>query len=154
MAGESPAEPSESIPDPGGKNVVDFATAEHPGRRCKRSVRLLPPSKRRLLFLAAGVQISLGLLDLLGIALVGLLAAVGGVGAPGSPAIPAPSRELLTALGLGDLTTTQLSALIAVTAVFVLVAKTALAAVMQRRDLPVPRQPAGRRVGAAGARRS
>jgi len=82
--------------------------------------------------LAAGVQVSLGLLDLLGIALVGLLAAtaVSGTGLGGVP----PQVEAITdALGLGGLTATQLSVVLAVTAVFVLVLKTALAALMARR---------------------
>jgi ATP-binding cassette subfamily C protein len=131
MAGESPAEPSESIPDPGGKNVVDFPPQSIPAS-VRRSIRLLPPSKRRLLFLAAAVQISLGLLDLLGIVLVGVLATVA-LSATGIATIPTQVQTVLDALGLGGLTTTQLSAVIAVTTVAVLVAKTAVAAAMQRR---------------------
>ena len=131
MADESPAEPADPIPDRGGKNVVDFEP-EGIWSSLKKSVRLLPPSKRRLLFLAAAVQVSLGLLDLLGIALVGVLAAVA-VSGTGISSIPSSVQTVLDKLGLGNLTITQLSAVIAVAAVFVLVLKTALAAVLQRR---------------------
>ncbi len=51
----------------------------------------------------------------------------------GISTIPAPVQTILDALGLGGLTVTQLSAVVAVAAVTVLVAKTALSAVMQRR---------------------
>lgn len=131
MTDESPVESSASPPDPGGKNVVDFPPQSIPAS-VRRAVGLLPPSKRRLLFLAAAAQISLGLLDLLGIALVGVLATVA-VSATGISGIPEPVQSALDAIGLGDLSATQLSALIAATAVLVLVAKTALAAVLQRR---------------------
>ncbi len=78
------------------------------------------------------MQISLGLLDLIGIALVGLLAAiaVSGVGATG---IPPVVTRFLDAVGLGDLTVSQLSVLVAVAAVVVLVSKTAFSAIMQRK---------------------
>ncbi|MEI6637821.1 MAG: ABC transporter ATP-binding protein, partial [Planctomycetota bacterium] len=98
----------------------------------RKAVHLLTPGKRRLLFAAAAVQVSLGLLDLLGIALVGVLAAVA-VSGTGISTIPAPVQSFLDRVGLGGLTITQLSAVVAVTAVVVLVAKTALSAVMQRR---------------------
>jgi ATP-binding cassette subfamily C protein len=119
------------IVDRGGKNVVDF---ESEGIRTalRRAIRLLTRRNRRLLYLAGGIQISLGLLDLVGIALVGVLAAVA-VSGTGISTVPAPVSALLNWLGLGGLTTIQLSGLVAVTAVAVLVAKTALSAVMQRR---------------------
>ena len=126
----TPAASGEPV-DRGGKNVVDFPRESIP-RSVKRAIRLLPPSKRRLLFLAAAVQVSLGLLDLLGIALVGVLAAVA-VSGTGISTIPAPVESFLDRLGLDNLTVTQLSAAIAVTAVVVLVLKTGLAAIMQRR---------------------
>ena len=65
---------SEGVSDRGGKNVVDFER-DSIVNSLRKAVRLLPPGKRRLLFAAAAVQVSLGLLDLLGIALVGILAA-------------------------------------------------------------------------------
>lgn len=121
----------EGAPDRGGKNVVDFER-DTIVNSLRKAVRLLPPGKRRLLFAAAGIQVSLGLLDLLGIALVGILAAVA-VSGTGISMVPAPVQTVLDTLGLGDLTITQLSAVVAVSAVTVLVAKTALSAVMQRR---------------------
>ena len=66
---------SEGIADRGGKNVVDFER-DTILSSLRKAVRLLPPGKRRLLFAATAVQVSLGLLDLLGIALVGVLVAV------------------------------------------------------------------------------
>lgn len=132
MAGRDRDDASASTaPDPGGKSVVDFPSQGIPAS-ARRAVGLLPPPKRRLLFLAAAGQISLGLLDLLGIALVGVLATVA-VSATGISGVPSPVQSALDAVGLGNLSATQLSALIAVTAVLVLVAKTALAAVLQRR---------------------
>ena len=122
---------SEGVSDRGGKNVVDFER-DTIVNSLRKAVRLLPPGKRRLLFAAAAIQVSLGLLDLIGIALVGILAAVA-VSGTGISTVPAPVQTVLDALGLGDLTITQLSAVVAVAAVTVLVAKTALSAVMQRR---------------------
>ena len=45
----------------------------------RRAIALLPAGQSRLLLAAAAIQASLGLLDLLGIALVGLLAAIAAV---------------------------------------------------------------------------
>ena len=80
MAEQIPEEPvlppgDAPIVDRGGKGVVDFAP-EGARSAVRRSLGLLPGGQRRLLALAAGVQISLGLLDLLGIALIGMLAAI------------------------------------------------------------------------------
>ncbi len=122
-----------------GLNVVDF---ESPGviPSVRKAVTLLPPAKRRLLFLAAGLQISLGILDLIGIALIGLVAAVAvsGVGAVANsdstaPATPDWVTNLLARVGLEDLTISQLSVILAVAAVLILVLKTVLSALMSRR---------------------
>lgn len=131
MTDQPTPEPSGAFVDRGGKNVVDFER-DTIVNSLRKAIRLLPPGKRRLLFAAAAVQVSLGLLDLLGIALVGVLAAVA-VSGTGISIVPAPVQSILDTLGLGDLTITQLSAVVAVAAVTVLVAKTALSAVMQRR---------------------
>jgi ABC-type multidrug transport system fused ATPase/permease subunit len=93
---------------------------------------LLPRGRRRLFVLAAAVQVSLGLLDLLGIALVGLLATVA-VSGTGLASIPSGVSSLLDTVGLGGLTVSQLSVVIAGAAVIVLISKTALSAVLQRR---------------------
>lgn len=114
-----------------GLNVVDF---DSPGvvPAVRKAVDLLPPGKRRLLFLAAGVQISLGILDLIGIALIGLVAAIA-VSGIGSAGIPSWAQGFLDQVGLGGLTISQLSVVLALAAVTILVLKTVLSAVMSRR---------------------
>ena len=129
------ADPNLETPEPedagGSLNHVDFATPKI-SWSLRKAVSMLPDGKRRLLYIAAGAQVALGLLDLIGIALIGLVAAVAvsGIGATG---IPPAATSILDALGLGDLTVSQLSVLIALTAVVVLVAKTGLSALMTRR---------------------
>ena len=91
--------PLEGAPNRGGKSVVDFER-DTVSNSVRKAVRLLPPSKRRLLLAAAVIQVSLGLLDLLGIALVGILAAVA-VSGTGISTVPAPVQVVLDSLGLG-----------------------------------------------------
>jgi ABC-type multidrug transport system fused ATPase/permease subunit len=121
----------EEFVDRGGKSVQDFQP-EGTVLSVKRSLRLLPPGRRRLFIAAAIVQVSLGLLDLLGIALVGILAATA-VSGTGLGTVPTSVTRITDALGLAGLTVTQLSGLLAVLAVFVLVLKTALSAYMSRK---------------------
>ena len=113
-----------------GLNVVDFEKTSL-WWSVRKAVSLLTPRKRRLLYLAAGVQVSLAFLDLLGIALIGLVAAVAisGVGITG---IPSWAQEAIDALGLGGLTISQLSVLLTLVAVFTLVTKTIASAFMSR----------------------
>ncbi len=122
-----------------GLNVVDFPSQKIP-QAISKAVSLLPPQKRRLLFLAAGVQVSLGLLDLVGIALIGLVAVVAVTGvdsittsAPSSPNLPSWADSILTSLGLEGITFSQLTVIIALSAVGILVLKTVLSAIMSRR---------------------
>jgi len=111
--------------------VVDF---DHPSivTAIKQAIGLLPREKRRLLVLATAIQVSLGLLDLLGIALIGLVAAVA-VSGVGVATVPAKAQSVLNAIGLEELTATQLSVILALAAVTILVLKTGLSAYMSRR---------------------
>lgn len=114
-----------------GLGVADFAPSSVQSA-VRRAIRLLPPGRRKLLFLAAGVQLSLGLLDLLGIALVGLLGAVA-VSGVGSSGMPAQVQSILERFGLEGFTISQLSVIVALAAVSILVLKTVLSALLTRR---------------------
>jgi ATP-binding cassette, subfamily B, bacterial PglK len=98
----------------------------------RKSISLLDPRKRRLLIIAGGLQVSLGLLDLIGIAIIGLVAAVA-VSGLGVSDIPSPVQKVLDSIGLSGLTVSQLSVILALSAVTILVAKTGLSALMARR---------------------
>lgn len=128
---EVPSQASVSVPDRGGKSVQDFAP-ESAWKAVQRSIALLPRQRRRLFVLAAVIQVSLGILDLIGIALIGLFAAtaVSGTGVGMMPQLVSRVTDLL---GLSDLTVTQLTIILAVAAVLVLVLKTASSAYMARR---------------------
>lgn len=131
MSGRSERLPNEPDNSHNGLSVADF---ENPGvfTSIRQAVELLPREKRKLLFLAAAIQVSLGLLDLIGIALVGLVAAVAvsGISLTG---LPSWAENLLDKFGLADLTVSQLTVLIAVSAVLILILKTVLSALMSRR---------------------
>ena len=115
----------------GGLSVTEFSS---PGiwTAVRQAIHLLPRNKRRLLFLGAAVQVSLGLLDLIGIALIGLVAAIV-VSGLGVASLPSSIQNVLDTLGLGDLSVSQLSVTVALAAVVILVAKTLLSALMTRR---------------------
>jgi ATP-binding cassette subfamily C protein len=129
------ADPDLVTPPPdsegGSLNHVDFAPPKVTWA-VRKAVSMLPPGKRRQLFIATGLQVALGLLDLVGIALIGLVAAVA-VSGIGASSIPPWATSLLDTLGLGGLTISQLSVILALVAVLVLVAKTGLSAFMMRR---------------------
>ncbi len=118
-------------PDRQGLGVADLP---NPGviASVRRAMSLLPPGQSRLLVAAASVQVSLGLLDLLGIALVGLLAAIA-VSSVGVSGIPSQIDSVLSFVGMGGLTITQKTVIVAVVAVTVLVGKTILSALMAGR---------------------
>lgn len=124
----TPQEPA----DRGGKSVQDFQS-EGVRTAVRKSVSLLPPRQRRRLVFAAGIQMALNLLDLVGIALIGLVAAVAASGVGAKSPLPDWATSALGVLGLEDLTVSQVSVIIALAAVFVLVLKTALQALMARR---------------------
>jgi ABC-type multidrug transport system fused ATPase/permease subunit len=98
----------------------------------RQALVLLPTSERRRLLLVSVVQMSLGILDLIGIALVGLVAtaAVSGVQ---RTAWPGWMQSLLDPLGLGGLTNSQLVGLFGALAAIALIGKTAASAYMSRR---------------------
>ena len=130
------AGPDLTTPEPDnahrGLNVVDFPPPKSIWWSVRKGISLLPPEKRRLLFLATGVQVSLGILDLVGIALIGLVAAIA-VSGLGVSSIPPWAQSLLDGIGLGGLTVSQLSVVVALSAVLILVLKTLLSALMARR---------------------
>jgi ABC-type multidrug transport system fused ATPase/permease subunit len=132
MAEPSVDDAPEEFSDRGGKSVQDFQS-EGVRAAVRRSIALLAPRQRRRLVLAAGVQVSLNLLDLLGIALIGLVAAVAASGVGAKSPLPGWASSVLDWLGLGGLTVSQISVIIALAAVFVLVFKTLLQALMTRR---------------------
>ncbi len=118
------------VSDVGSLNHADFGQPSL-SWAVRKSISMLPEGKRVVLFAAAGFQISLGLLDLLGIALIGLVAAVAVSGiVPES--LPEWAKSLQSFFGLDSLTVSQLSVAIALTAVLVLVAKTGISAAMTR----------------------
>jgi ABC-type multidrug transport system fused ATPase/permease subunit len=127
----APEDSSEEFLDRGGKSVQDFRS-EGVWKAVKKSMALLAPGQRRLLVLASAIQVSLGLLDLIGIALVGLLAGVA-VSGIGLSAIPPIVQRALDILGLSGYTVSQLTVIFAVLAVGVLVFKTILSALLSRR---------------------
>ena len=98
----------------------------------RRSLVLLPTRERRKLLLVAIAQMSLGILDLLGIALIGLVAtaAVSGVQ---QTTWPSWMQSFLDTLGLGALTNSQLVGLFGALAALALIGKTAASAYMTRR---------------------
>ena len=122
----------------GGGNRPGFGVQDLPNpgvaASVRRAVALLPPGQSRLLVAAAIIQASLGLLDLLGVALIGLLAAIA-VSAVGVSELPSQVDSLLNFFGMGDMTVTQKTVIVAVVAVTVLVGKTALSALMAGRIL-------------------
>jgi len=132
MADPSIVGASEESTDRGGKSVQDF-TSEGIRNAVRRSLALLPRSQKRRLLLAAAVQVSLNVLDLIGIALIGLVAAIAASGVGAKAPLPSWATQALDLIGLGGLTVSQASVIVAFAAVFVLVLKTVLQAVMSRK---------------------
>jgi ATP-binding cassette subfamily C protein len=122
---------AESFVDRGGKSMQDF-DSDGVLYAVRRSLALLPIRQRRQLLLVSGLQVSLGLLDLIGIALIGLLAAVAASGV-GTSGVPPMVETWIARLGLDGLTISQLTVLFAGCALVVLVTKTLLSAFMSRK---------------------
>lgn len=113
-----------------GLNVQDFQRTSL-WWSIRKAISLLPPGKRRILYFAVVVQVSLAVLDLIGIALIGLVASVA-VSGIGVTSIPEWAQRTIDALGLGGLTVSQLSVVLALAAVVILVFKTVASAFMAR----------------------
>lgn len=114
-----------------GLNVVDFPAISI-RTAIGKSIAMLNPGKKRLLYLAAGLQLSLGFLDLIGIALIGILAAVA-VSGIGINDLPQWVSGFLEIVGLSSATVIQLSVILAVSAVVILISKTVISAFLGRR---------------------
>jgi ABC-type multidrug transport system fused ATPase/permease subunit len=100
----------------------------------RASLSLLTKRDRRLFGLAAGAQMVLSLLDLAGIALIGAIGAIAVSGIDPN-ALPDSLDVWKERFGLGGLTVSQLIGLLAATAVFLLLLKTLLSALITRRML-------------------
>ncbi len=98
----------------------------------RASMSLLTPRDRRLTYLAGLVQMSLALLDLLGVALIGIVAAIAVSGIDPSSMSPT-MQSWIDRLGLGDLTASQLVGVFALAAVVLLVTKTIVSAILTRK---------------------
>ncbi len=133
---EEPTQPVLGVSElkPGANGSLNHADMGRPNTvwAVRKSISMLAPSKRRLLYIAAGIQLSLGIFDLIGIALIGLVAAVA-VSGIGVTSIPDWVQNFLNSVGLGGFTVSQLSVLIALAAVIMLVTKSILSAFMTRR---------------------
>ena len=98
----------------------------------RTALELLPTRQRWLLTLATAVQMSLGLLDLAGIALVGAVAAVMVSGVQ-SAALPSWLTPIIDWFGLEGLTNSQLIGVLGGLAAVSLLGKTAISAVLSRK---------------------
>ncbi len=114
----------------GGLNVQDFEKTSL-WWSVRKAISLLPRKSRKLLFFTAGIQVSLAILDLIGIALIGLVASVA-VSGIGVDSIPSWAQNILDTLGLSGLTVSQLSVVLALSAVAILVFKTIASAFLSR----------------------
>jgi len=98
----------------------------------RASLRLLTKRDRRRFVLASIVSMSLGFLDLAGVVLIGLVGAIAVSGLDPS-SMPEQIENALNALGLGDLTASQLIGIVAGAAVVLLLFKTLMQAILTRR---------------------
>lgn len=98
----------------------------------RQALTLLRTPERWKLAASAVIQMSLGILDLAGIALVGIVATVAVSGAQRS-ALPAWLSSALDTFGLGNLTNSQLIGLLGGLAALTMIGKTLIAAFMTRK---------------------
>jgi ABC-type multidrug transport system fused ATPase/permease subunit len=100
----------------------------------KASLQLLSQRDRRILILVTIAQMATSFLDLVGILLIGVVAALSiSVVAGGAP--PATVETVVGWLGLGNVSTITAAGVLAVSAAFLLILKSALTVVLTRRVL-------------------
>ena len=99
-----------------------------------RSVQILPKRDRKKILLVLMVQIVMGLMDLLGVALIGILGSLAVTGVQ-SQNPTGRVLSIISALGLSDESFQVQAALLGITAVFILVSRTILSVVFTRRIL-------------------
>jgi ABC-type multidrug transport system fused ATPase/permease subunit len=128
MAEERELDPTTGTPI--GEAVRDRTVIES----VRSSLSLLTKRDRRLFSLASLAQMALSLLDLTGIALIGAIGAVAVSGIDPN-ALPGQLDEWKDRFGLGALSASQLIGLLSVSAVFLLLLKTLLSALITRRML-------------------
>jgi ABC-type multidrug transport system fused ATPase/permease subunit len=128
MVDEVPVDPVTGTPL--GEPVRDRTVLES----VRASLSLLTKSDRSKFGLAALAQMALSVLDLAGIALIGAIGAVAVSGIDPN-ALPDSLNEWKDRFGLGALTASQLIGLMAAGAVFLLLLKTLLSALITRRML-------------------
>jgi ATP-binding cassette, subfamily B, bacterial PglK len=98
----------------------------------RASLSLLTRSDRRLFMIAGIVSMSLGILDLIGVALIGLVGALAVSGIdPNS--LPPQLQSIIDRLGMQDLTASQQVGIVATVAVLLLLFKTVVSALLTRR---------------------
>jgi ABC-type multidrug transport system fused ATPase/permease subunit len=107
-------------------------TGRIPVKSVRSALQLLGRRERRLLGVATIFQMSLGLLDLAGIALVGVVATVM-VSAVQATELPTWLEGILQTLGLANLTKSQLIGVMGLAAALALVSKTVISAYMTRK---------------------
>jgi ABC-type multidrug transport system fused ATPase/permease subunit len=122
-AGQTPLE----VDAPG-----NLLTRRLPVAAIRSALDLLSRRERRLLILAALIQMSLSILDLIGIALIGMIAALA-VSGVNPTTLPPWIADIIDTLGLQGLTISQLAGLLGAAAVVVFVTKTLASAYLSRR---------------------
>ena len=100
----------------------------------KASLQLLSRRDRRILILVTIAQMATSFLDLVGVLLIGLVAALSvSVVAGGTP--PSIVETVLGWLGLGNVSTITAASVLAISAAFLLIFKSALSVILTRRIL-------------------
>jgi len=116
------------------KNLVSSFRGSWDSSTLWRAFKILPESDRKKLLLVSLIQISLGLLDLLGVLAIGLLGALSVTGLQ-SGASGNRVNQALAFLHLSNLTFQKQAIILAVSAVMLLVGRTILSIIFTRRIL-------------------